>query len=193
MYDKFIAAYESYLQSATEPTWAAATRAAKEYAKLADKDVDMVMNGSVSRMMAVVAQRQKPGFFRRLGIAYDRSRGARYSKPQNATPREILDRPTFGEIDSELEGAAPAQKSKSQIAAEALRELRPGEAVVVAFDSRNESDGFQTLMPSVERILGWRRGSDGSAPYSCKSIAQKAMYVNGNVKPVYLLRVGRIS
>lgn len=193
MYEKFIAAYESYLQSATEQTWAAATRAAKEYAKLADKDVDMVMNGNVSRLMAVVAQRQKPGFFRRLGIAYDRSRGARYAKPQNSSPREILDRASFGEVDAELEAAVPAQKSKSQTAAEVLRALRPGDAVVIAFDSRNESDGFQTLMPSVERILGWKRGADGAAPYSCKSIAQKAVYVNGNVKPVYLLRVGRIS
>lgn len=193
MYETFIAAYESYLKSATETTWAAATRAAKEYAKLADKDVDMVMNGNVSRMMAVVAQRQKPEFFRRLGMSYDRSRGVRYpTSPQGTKHAEIAPRRNFGDVDAELEAPA-APKSKSQTAAEALRELRPGEAVVIAFDSRNESDVFQTLMPSVEQRLGWKRGADGAAPYSCKSIVQKAIYMNGSVKPVYLLRVGRIS
>lgn len=61
------------------------------------------------------------------------------------------------------------------------------------FIAAYESDVFQTLMPSVEQRLGWKRGADGLAPYSCKSIAQKAVYMNGSVKPVYLLRVGRIS
>lgn len=189
MSDKFIRAYESYLQTATEPTWPQAARAAKEYAQLADPSVNVRELGPLTRQMATVAQRLKKPWEARTQAARAGSR-VEAKRPDQEAPRRAVD---FSAVDADFAmPALPASKGKSQMVADKMRDMQVGEVLIVALDSKEEVNRFHSILPIAERILGWKR-IDGAPSYQAETLKYNAAYLNGTLKTVYLMRVGRVS